>query len=143
MIRTERLRIHFELRPKTSGKLQQRTMDIFGDVLGGERPRNCPAVTNLFNAASRNQLEKLNDIICKNLDIDFTESVNSFNCFHVAAQKGHIKIVKRLHEVCPNIISSRTTDNQRSSLMLASFEGHEQVAKYLSNFEVTENHSHQ
>ena len=111
-------------------------MSIFDDILTAERPKNCPVVTNLFNAASRNQLEKLNDIICKNPDVDMLESVNSFNCFHVAVKKGHIEIVKRIHEVFPNIISSRTTDNKRSSLMLAAFEGHEQVARYLSNFEV-------
>lgn len=111
-------------------------MDIFDDMQAVSRQKNCPVVTSLFNAASRNQLEKLNDIICKNPQVDYTESVNSFNCFHVATKKGHIEIVKRIHEVYPNIVSSRTTDNQRSSLMLAAFEGHVEVAKYLSNYEV-------
>ena len=113
-------------------------MDIFDYMQAVPRQKICPVVTSLFNAASRNQLEKLNDIICKNPQVDYTESVNSFNCFHVASKKGLMEIVKRIHEVHPHIVSSRTTDNQRSSLMLAAFEGHVEVAKYLSNFEVRE-----
>ena len=113
-------------------------MDIFDDMLTAQKPKHSLAVTNLFNAASRNQIGKLNDIINKNPDIDFTESVNSFNCFHIAAKKGHIEVVRRIHEVCSGIISTRTSDNQRSSLMLAAFEGHDQVVRYLAKFEVNE-----
>ena len=111
-------------------------MSSFPDFSFDDKPVNSPNVIALFNAAARNQLEKLNDIICKNASVHVTEDVNGFNCFHIAAKKGHIEIVKRIHNLYPDIVSTRTSDNQRSSLMLSAFEGHDNVVQYLSKFEV-------
>jgi Ankyrin repeats (3 copies) len=111
-------------------------MNFSNDFSFDDKPKNSPNVIALFNAASRNQLEKLNDIICKNASVQVTEDVNGFNCFHIAAKKGHIEIVKRIHNLYPDIVNTRTSDNQRSSLMLSAFEGHDNVVQYLSKFEV-------
>jgi Ankyrin repeats (3 copies) len=111
-------------------------MNFSNDLAFDEKPKNSPNVIALFNAASRNQMEKLNDIICKNASVQVTEDVNGFNCFHIAAKKGHIEIVKRIHNLYPDIVNTRTSDNQRSSLMLSAFEGHDNVVQYLSKFEV-------
>lgn len=112
------------------------SMSFSPDFSFDDKPKNSPNVIALFNAASRNQLEKLNDIICKNASVQVTEDVNGFNCFHVAAKKGHIEIVKRIHSLYPDIVNTQTSDNQRSSLMLAAFEGHDSVVQYLSKLEV-------
>ena len=87
-------------------------MDIFDDMGAVPRQKNCPVVTSLFNAASRNQLEKLNDIICKNPQVDYTESVNSFNCFHVAAKRGHIEIVKRIQFISYDSFDSQVVTKE-------------------------------
>ena len=112
-------------------------MNFSCDFSFDDKPKNSQNVIALFNAASRNQIEKLNDIICKNASVPVTEDVNGFNCFHIAAKKGHIEIVKRIHSLYPDIVNTRTSDNQRSSLMLSAFEGHDNVVEYLSKFEVT------
>ena len=111
-------------------------MELQGDIFGIEKPVNNPNVISLFNASSRNQIEKFNQIIARCESLDITELVNCFNCLHVAARKGHLDMVKRIHTLHPAIVTSRTSDNQRSSLMLAAFEGHEKAVEYLSDFEV-------
>jgi ankyrin repeat protein len=111
-------------------------MDIWGAFSDGNEPGNSPNVLSLFNAASRNQLEKVNSILAKNGTLKIDEDVNGFNCFHIAAKKGHIEVIKRLHELYPDLVNTRTSDNQRSPLMLAAFEGNEIMAEYLSQFEV-------
>mmetsp|Transcript_1052 Transcript_1052/g.1172 ORF Transcript_1052/g.1172 Transcript_1052/m.1172 type:complete len:368 (+) Transcript_1052:177-1280(+) len=112
-------------------------MDIWGAFSDGNEPRNSPNVLSLFNSASRNQLEKVNSILAKNSTLKIDEDVNGFNCFHIAAKKGHIDVIKRLHELYPDLVNTRTSDNQRSPLMLAAFEGNEILAEYLSQFELT------
>ena len=109
---------------------------MFDDFSFNSEPKNSPQVISLFNAASRNQLERLNTIVECHPSIDVEEQVNGFNSVLIAAKKGHIEVVKRMHCLFPAIITSRTADNQRSSLMLAAFEGHESVVDYLSEFEV-------
>lgn len=109
---------------------------MFDDFSFNSEPKNSPQVISLFNAASRNQLEKLNTIIESHPSIDVEEQVNGFNSVLIAAKKGHLEVIKRIHSLFPTIINSRTSDNQRSSLMLAAFEGHESVVDYLSEFEV-------
>ena len=111
-------------------------MDIFGDFSFNNEPRNNPQVISLFNAASRNQLEKLNAILECHPSVDVNEYVNGFNCLLIAAKKGHLEVVKRLHTLYPDLMLSRTSDNQRSSLMLSAFEGHVPVVDYLSGVEV-------
>ena len=113
-----------------------RDNDMFDDFLFNNEPKNSPHVISLFNAASKNQLEKLNSILISYPAVKLHENVNGLNCILIASKKGHLQIVKRIHHCYPEIISSRTSDNRRSSLMLAAFEGHETVANYLSEFEV-------
>lgn len=112
-------------------------MEVQGDIFGTEKPVNNPDVIILFNASSRNQIEKFNQIIARCESLDITELVNCFNCLHVAARKGHLDMVKIIHSLYPTIVTTRTSDNQRSSLMLAAFEGHEKAVEYLSDFEVS------
>ena len=110
---------------------------MFDDFLFNDEPKNSPHVMTLFNAASRNQLEKLNSIFVSYPSVNVQENVNGLNCIHIASKKGHLEIVRRIHHCYPEIVSSRTSDNKRSSLMLAAFEGHESVVDYLSEFEVS------
>ena len=107
------------------------------DFSFNNEPKNSPHAISLFNAASRNQLEKLNTLLVNHPSADIFENVNGFNCLHIASKKGHLELVRRIHHLYPEIISSRTSDNERSALMLAAFEGHESVVNYLSKFEVT------
>lgn len=111
-------------------------MDIWDAFSSSNEPKNSLNVLSLFNAASRNQLEKLDSILATNSTIQIEENVNGFNCFLIAAKKGHMRIIKRIHQLYPTIINTRTSDNQRSPLMLAAFEGHDILAEYLSQFEV-------
>ena len=115
-------------------------MAFFGDFSFDSAPKNSPDVISLFNAASRNQLEKLNQIVERNPSVNVSEDVNGFNCLLIASKKGHLEIVKRIHELFPDIIHSRTSDNERTCLMLAAFEGHDSTVEFLAEYEVHHYH---
>lgn len=112
-------------------------MSIFDDDDFG--PKNNATVLQLFNAASRNRAEAVNNILTtvdgETYHVD--EEVNGISSFLIACKKGHTSVVEVFVKHKSSILESKTSGNLRNGLMLAAFEGHEQTVQYLASFDIT------
>jgi ankyrin repeat protein len=97
-------------------------MDIFAEF----SPQNVPVCAEtgmeLFEAASRSDLTGVRLLLAQGADA--TSIINGFNSLHISVKKGHIAVVEEIlkHNSISGILDTRT-DNGRSPLMIAAFEG--------------------
>lgn len=91
---------------------------------------------NIFMAASRNQLGRLSAILNNSTaPIEITAMVNGMNSLHIAAKKGFVEVVQSLltysKENLDHVLSSSTSDDEKTALMIAAFNGQQGVVEVL------------
>jgi len=85
---------------------------------------------NLFRAASSGNIS----IVERLLEMGVSSSVliNGFSAVHISIKKNNLEVVKRLMDHDSSLALSTTADGRTCS-MLASFEGHLDILKFLCN----------
>lgn len=116
-------------------------MSIFDEFDTWNNPRTSSAASvvvkveqQLFNAASRGQLDKVLAIL-ESSTVDLHHQVNGFNAAQICAKKGRIDILKLLLEKDSSLVRSRAED-LRTMYMLAAFENQRDVLAILHEYEV-------
>lgn len=103
----------------------------------GQRPLTPTIEQSLFNAASRNNLDRVM-VLLQSPELSpkaLLTLINGLNCFHVSCKKGYLEMVKALLRYSTDnglsIETSVSTDG-RSGFLLACYEGKLEVVELLS-----------
>jgi ankyrin repeat protein len=100
-------------------------LNLFNDASAAVPSRD----QQIFSAASRGNYNRFVQLY--NDGSNITTLHNGFNCLHTAAKKNHLQIVQFILDQHPNLLSSSTNDGRTSS-MIAAFEGNLDILKLLT-----------
>jgi ankyrin repeat protein len=88
----------------------------------------------LFKAASSGQQDIVSALLLQH--INPAVRINGFNSLHIAAKKNHAVIISSILNAYPNLDSS-VTDDGRTALMIAAFEGNTEACTSIENHSST------
>lgn len=96
---------------------------------GDQSPLFSKEENSLFMAASNSDTETLRRLLAEG--VDPTVKINGFNSLHISCKKGNASVVQELLSHNKGSIIDIRTDNGRSPLMIAAFEGYLDITKLL------------
>lgn len=96
---------------------------------------------DIFLAASRNDVNKVQRLLAEHPQADLAVLVNGFSPLHIAAKKGYLDIITMLIAHDLGLLGVRTTDG-RSAAMIAAYEGQVDALKLLMNQELANDVDH-
>ena len=100
-------------------------------------PRNNATVLQLFNAASRNRVDVVMQVLttCDSSTYDIQDEVNGISSFLIACKKGHVVVVEAFLKHDASLVGSMQSETLRNGLMISAFEGHEPCVQLLAQFD--------